>query len=302
MSYSTLPKLEKIERLSSIVIRILGCNPGPYTLQGTNTYLVGTGKQRFLIDTGEGKPEYTQLLGGILREQNCVISDAFITHYHHDHIGGIKSLKHAIGNFNVWKMKEENPSQQQLESQEEKPEQTTFEDIKPITDGQIFSCEGATLKAISTPGHTPEHVGFFLEEEQTFFSGDCVLGSGTAVFDDLYTYMLSLQKILTNIPNLSKIYPGHGPVVVDGKAKVNEYINHRMTRESQIVSSLKDGKNLLVDDIVKKVYGPLPQTLFFGAKNNVLHHLKKLEIEKKVLIIQQPNNTILYTLSSSASL
>ncbi|KAJ9051365.1 Beta-lactamase-like protein 2 [Entomophthora muscae] len=77
MSLSSIPPVTK---LSSRVIRILGLNPGSFTLQGTNTYLVGTGKQRMLIDTGDGREEYLNLLASVLEEQNVAIYKILITH------------------------------------------------------------------------------------------------------------------------------------------------------------------------------------------------------------------------------
>lgn len=105
-----------------------------------------------------------------------------------------------------------------------------------------------------TPGHTDDHLVAVLDEENTMFSGDCILGEGTAVFDNLRKYMASLETILSLNP--SKIYPGHGPIVEDPGSKIREYIGHRIKREVEILTSLPFEKEqaLAVGAIVDKVY------------------------------------------------
>lgn len=80
-----------------------------------------------------------------------------------------------------------------------------------LTEGQEIQVEGATVKVHHTPGHTTDHVVLTLQEDNILFSGDCILGEGTAVFEDLFTYMMSLQKILDLKPSV--IYPGHGNII-----------------------------------------------------------------------------------------
>jgi glyoxylase-like metal-dependent hydrolase (beta-lactamase superfamily II) len=83
-----LPPLPNVQRLSSRVVAVLGQNPRAYTLQGTNTYLLGTGERRMLLDTGEGYPAYTAVLADVLRAEGARIARVLLTHHHYDHIGG----------------------------------------------------------------------------------------------------------------------------------------------------------------------------------------------------------------------
>ena len=97
-----LKALPSVERLSSRVIRILGQNPGPYTLQGTNTYLVGTGKGRILIDTGESlevedeRTEFTKIIEEVLDREEATLDAVVFTHWHLDHTGGLDDVLRLV--------------------------------------------------------------------------------------------------------------------------------------------------------------------------------------------------------------
>ncbi|KAH7395689.1 metallo-beta-lactamase domain-containing protein [Cadophora sp. MPI-SDFR-AT-0126] len=269
-----LVPLQDVERLSASVIRVLGGNPGKFTLQGSNTYVVGTGRQRLLVDTGEGKPSWIVSLKDTLQKENATIAKAIITHWHHDHQGGIKHLLDFSPSTRIYKNQ---PESGQLD----------------INDGQLFQVEGASLKAVFSPGHTQDHMALVLEEEDAMFTGDNVLGHGTAVFEDLLVYLKSLETMRGKFQG--RAYPGHGAVLEDGPGKIVEYIKHRQLRENQVIQVLKSKKSSPgveassePDDwtsmeIVKVIYKDVPENLHLPAKGGIMQILRKLEEEDKVV-------------------
>jgi ribonuclease/clavin/mitogillin len=267
-------RLPDYARCSACVITVLGQNPGPFTGPGTNTYLVGSGKRRLLLDAGQGVPAYGDLLEKTLRElgAGAVIDAIILTHAHIDHIGGVSQVRARFGQAEVRKMPwPEN-------------DRVAGVAITRLDDGAVIEVEGARLRTIHTPGHSPDHLCYYLEAEQALFSGDVVLGAGTAVIPDdsgdLAQYMESLRKLLRL--DLKTIYPGHGPVVRNPHEKIRQYIEHRELREKQILGALGDGPRT-VAEIVKLIYTDVPESLHLAAASSVRAHLKKLKYERIAL-------------------
>lgn len=266
-----LVPLNEVERLSPVCIRILAGNPGKFTLQGTNTYLLGRGNRRILIDTGEGMPSWIAAVKSTLEQEEATVETVLITHWHRDHQGGIEQLLELSPESKVYKNQ---PAEGQLE----------------MHDGQKFAVDGVSLTAVFTPGHTVDHMAFVLEEEDAMFTADSVLGQGTAVFEDLATYLDSLEKMRHLFKG--RAYPGHGPVVDKGPTKIVEYINHRKTREEQVIRTLKSQRNVGAGDgpadawtpmeLVRVIYFDVPEELHVPACSGVIQILEKLEKEDKV--------------------
>lgn len=269
-------KLPDYARLSPRVATVLGHNPGPFTGPGTNTYLVGTGKNPILLDTGVGVAKWAELLPRAI----AALCDSdhpervVVTHAHQDHIGGMKDVTRLFGQLQLLKKPWPVPG----------PDSVAGVPITAIDHDAVVETSGATLRAVFTPGHAPDHLCYYLAEEKAVFTGDVVLGAGTTVIPDgtgdLGQYMDSLQRLLAL--DVATIYPAHGPVIRDAKKKISEYILHRELRERQVLEALKEAP-LEVPQIVEKIYVDVPQFLHAAAAQSVRAHLRKLANEGRVI-------------------
>ncbi|TLD33789.1 hypothetical protein PspLS_01223 [Pyricularia sp. CBS 133598] len=271
-----LPHLPEVERLSPACVRILGGNPGKFTLQGTNTYLVGTGRRRILIDTGEGRSSWITALTRTLREDDATVTDVILTHWHPDHVGGVKDVLAQV-NADARVHKKHRPSHADDRELD-------------IQDGDVFQADGASLRAVHSPGHTTDHIALVLQEEDAMFTGDNVLGHGTSVYEDLGDYMRSLGKMQPLFRG--RAYPGHGPVIDNGPAKIQEYIFHRQQREDQVLQTLQSttkdasddtSRGMTAGELVKIIYSDIREELHPAAEKGVRQILGKLQQEQKVL-------------------
>jgi glyoxylase-like metal-dependent hydrolase (beta-lactamase superfamily II) len=236
------------------VVRVLAPNPSVYTLDGTNTWIVGEDPS-FVIDPGPPDEEH---LREVARAAGRVAA-VLVTHDHEDHAEGAATLAETVGApLRAWRL----PGAQRLRDEE------------TITAG------GCSLVAIHTPGHSSDHVCFWLAEEAALFTGDTVLGRGTSFLDppggDLERYLHSLGRLERLGPRT--IFPGHGPVVLDGAGKLREYVAHRAEREEQILDALAEGPRT-VPSVVAEIYADVPEEIHPLAERTVTAHLLKLEAE-----------------------
>jgi len=263
------PKFPRTAEPTDLVARVLGLNPGMFTGPGTNTYLVGR-RHPILIDTGAGVPEYLPLFTDYLARRGFPRPERIIlTHRHRDHLGGVGPLAERFPGIPVAKM--------------------IFKDsdlpagIQDLRDGQVVVGDGVSLIPVHTPGHASDHLCFFLPEEQALFTGDLVLGGSTTVIPDedgdLAQYLDSLRRI--QALGARRIYPAHGPVIEDAPAKIQEYLDHRMLRERQILEALGGGART-IPEMVKAIYVDVPVALHAAAGMSVHSHLKKLKHEARV--------------------
>jgi ribonuclease/clavin/mitogillin len=277
------PDFPKRATPSDLVGRVLGLNPGMMTGPGTNTYLVGRNNP-ILIDTGAGVTGYMGELGSYLGERGWRgPSRIILTHRHVDHLGGVPHLRERFPGLPVAKMIHK--------------DQGLPGDTADLRDGAVITGDGVTLRAVHTPGHASDHLCYFLEEERALFSGDLILNGSTSVIPDedgdLADYMASLRRV--QALGVRRIYPAHGPVVEDAPAKIQEYIDHRMERERQILAVLGDGVRT-IPEMVKVIYADIPEKLHLMAGKSVHSHLKKLKKDCRVAEVRIDNAASRWTL------
>jgi glyoxylase-like metal-dependent hydrolase (beta-lactamase superfamily II) len=252
--------------LSPLVRRVVADNPSHMTGPGTNTYLVGVDEVA-VIDPGPASKRHTDaIIGGAERDR---IRWIVLTHTHPDHAPGATRLAKATG-AEIWGYS--------------KREKSVRVD-RALADGDTIDGTEFRLEVLHTPGHAPNHLCFFLDEERMLFTGDTILGGMFSVVSpstggDMADYIATLER-LRRIRRLRAIAPGHGEVIAEPRAKLDEYLKHRRDRERQVLKLVQRGPTR-VKDIVATLYVDTPDPLLPVAAKQVYAHLKKLQAEGKV--------------------
>jgi endoribonuclease LACTB2 len=155
-----------------------------------------------------------------------------------------------------------------------------------VGDQELSIGGGVRLQVLHTPGHSPDSLCYYMEDEGVLFTGDTILGGATTTVLDLSDYMRSLA-LLRRLPNLRVICPGHGPLIRAPDDYIGEYISHREAREQQIVGVLSETADALTSwQIMERIYTEIDRRLRRAAERNVLSHLQKLEREGRLKVHQ----------------
>jgi len=282
---------DMIQRLSKNVVKLLANNASPMTNTGTNCYLIGSGSDRILIDTGSPDDESCiDALSKFISSNPIKVSKIICTHWHPDHTGGVSSLSNITGNIFKHPQVEYTVGRSYPNAGEKLPSGASYKLEKlnwnDLSDNDVISVEpGLGLEILFTPGHANDHICLWLEADNVLFSGDNILGGSTAVFDNYFEYMKSLIRIrdFLSTKQNAKIYPGHGEMIENGLEMVNYYIEHRLQRENQILSNLSKSEAKSVEQLVEAIYVDLNPMLIPAASINVLMTLDKLLAENKVI-------------------
>jgi len=231
-------------------------NPGPFTLDGTRTYLIG---RSAVLDPG---PNIASHVEAILRAQPG-LETILITHRHDDHAPAAIPLKARTRAVIVA------PDGVLDDGQVD----------RRVRDGDFVDVEGSAIEVIATPGHTREHV-CYLTPHGDLFSGDTILGEGTtAIFPpdgSMADYLRSLSALRAREPR--RIHPAHGRTRDDALALIDQYIAHRRERERQILEALAEGARS-IPELRKRIYPHLDPRLAGAAEIQIGAHLLKLQEE-----------------------
>lgn len=225
------------------MLRIVAPNPGPMTLEGTNTYLYGEGPC-VVIDPGSEDEGHLAAIRAAA-EARGGIGLVLLTHSHGDHTAGADRLGAEV--------------------------------VLPAG-GETH----AGLRVLATPGHAADHV-CFLSESGVCFSGDLVLGLGSTIVppgDNSLAAFMSSLRLLQEEP-IELMAPGHGPWIADPAAKLAEYIEHREMRERRLLAALERGERSRAA-LLAEVWDDIPVELLPMAAMAMESHLEKLEAEDRL--------------------
>jgi glyoxylase-like metal-dependent hydrolase (beta-lactamase superfamily II) len=222
-------------------------NPSPYTLEGTNSWLVGR-DPCWVVDPGPAQKEHVEAVTLAAAERGGVGGIA-VTHGHPDHAGGVELLR----------------------------ERTGAAAPVVLADGQ----RAGPLLALHTGGHAPDHVVFVAD--RIAFTGDAVLGRGSVFVapgpGSLRGYLAALERLRDLGPVL--LCPGHGPLIEDAVERLDGYVAHRLDRERRLLAALDEGLRG-VDELLDRVWHDAPPTLRTAAAITLAAHLGKLEEEGRL--------------------
>ena len=237
--------------LDELVTRVLAPNPGPMTLDGTNTYVLGRPGSGAAVVVDPGPLDETHLAAVEAAIGDAEVAAVVITHHHVDHA-------EAAGWATTWGAP--------LRAYD----RGLVPGADPLRDGERLGAGGLDLVAVHTPGHASDHLCLRVAATDVLLTGDHVLGRGTSVVNwpdgDMAAYLESLER-LRDAPG-SRIYPGHGPTVDDPPEKVTAYLLHREDRTRQVLDAIAGGA-ADTDAIVRAVYTDVPEHLHPAAARSV---------------------------------
>jgi glyoxylase-like metal-dependent hydrolase (beta-lactamase superfamily II) len=247
--------MARLELPEREIVGIRAQNPGPFTLSGTNSWIVGRGPA-WLVDPGPALEEHLAALRDEITRRGD-LAGILLTHDHPDHAEAVPAMRARY------------PSAPLAGARGEV-------DVR-LSDGDLFG----PFEVVATPGHAPDHLAFVTGP--VALTGDAVLGEGSVFISPdpgaLVGYLTALGRLRER--PLEVLCPGHGPPVHDPAAKLDEYIAHRLDRERRLLEALTEGKRT-VDELLDAAWSEVPAPLRPAAAVTLAAHLDKLAGEGRL--------------------
>ena len=249
-------------------VLIPGFNPGVFTGDGNNTWLI-PGREPALIDAATGDGRHLAGLRDALGQDG--LARVLVTHGHPDHASGAAAIAAGWPGATFAKMPDAADDRYPV-------------DWRPLADGDLVAAGDGELRVLHTPGHAPDHLCLLDEAADTLYCGDLLVAGGTVLIPasaggSLTDYLASLARVRALRP--ARVLPGHGPEIHDVASLIDHYVAHRARRDEQILAALGGGAATR-EAVVAKVYADLAEGLVRAAGESVLAHLVKLEAEGRV--------------------
>ena len=283
------PRYGEVVQVSPLIRRVIAENPSKFTYHGTGTYIVGHGDVA-VIDPGPLLDSHREALAAALRGQRVVA--ILVSHCHSDHSPLAAWLTDTTGAPTVafgphlvdpdWvdddDPPEPDPQEPQAAVKVEESLDIAFDPDVRVADGDVAAAgPGFTLRAVHTPGHTSNHLCFWLDEERALFTGDHIMGWSTTVITppdgDMKAYFASLEKVRALSADV--LWPTHGAPVLEVPPFIEAFVCHRRDREAQVLDAVRGG-TVMIPDIVRRLYIGVDEKLHKAAGRSVLSHLLKL--------------------------
>jgi glyoxylase-like metal-dependent hydrolase (beta-lactamase superfamily II) len=245
----------RLELSGADILGVRAANPGPFTLSGTNSWIVGR-DPAWLVDPGPALDEHLESLIAEI-EARGGLGGIALTHDHADHAAAVPAVRARYPQATVAAARGE-------------------VEVR-LADGDTFG----PFEVIATPGHAPDHLAYLAGAAA--FTGDAVLGEGSVFIAPdpgaLVAYLDGLRRLRDR--RLEVLCPGHGPPVLDPVAKLDEYIAHRLDRERRLLVALEHGRRS-VDELLEEVWSEVPAQLRPAAAVTLAAHLDKLADEGRL--------------------
>jgi glyoxylase-like metal-dependent hydrolase (beta-lactamase superfamily II) len=263
-----IPEIEMKPGIVLVPLRTPTLPPATHT----NCYLIG-GDEVVVIDPASPYEEEQEVLDKVLEKRN--VREIWLTHLHRDHVSGANHLRTKLG----VRVAAHPVTAKDLEGVVEVDRR--FGENERL---ELSGRPGWSLQVLHTPGHARGHVCVFEARNGSLVTGDLMAGSGTVVIDPpeghMATYLDSLRRMQA-LP-VTALFPAHGPVMANAKAKIQEYLDHRLERERRIFEAWQGGKRAL-GDIVKEVYTDVAPAMHGLAERSVMAHLEKLREDRRIV-------------------